>query len=768
MKAVLHWLSAHSILAQRKLLVLFTLCAAIAGVLDGFNRFDNLLYDRILSATDTPAPKDVLIVMIDDSSIQELGYWPWRRWLHAELLDRLASARAVGLDIIFAEPSRAYPDDDALLADAIRRHGRVVLPVVLQQAHDALAPISPLASAAAGLGFINIKPDGDSVTRRVSLVETRQDKVTAHFLLALLRAGGDSAVADRAMAQALAAPDTPMLIPYSGDPGHFRSVPYQAVLRGEVSAEEIADHYVLVGPWATGLGDIFPTPVSHRSALSMSGVEIIANALQAVRQNKVLIQASAWQRALFTALPVLLLCLLLPRLSPAKTVLTCALLIAVVLASAVLLLHVGHVWLPPSAALLMLMLCYPIWNWRSQETVLRYLNAELHRLNREAPPELGGLHAADDSHSLEGRFTKLLHTLDRVRNLRRFLTDSLHGMPDATLLVDEQGHLKFFNHTAAEHFQRHGISSAELIDLPVEQVLACIVTDPNTRHTVIETIKTPSNSTMPSDSPWSIDLEVRDETDRFLLLKCAPIRTARNVLAGTIMTLTDITAIRTAERQREETMRFISHDMRAPQNSILALIELHRNRATPEQREALDRISLLAHRTLHLVDDFVDLSRAQSAALEPRIIDLADLLQNAVDELWAQAQQRHIRIHYAPPDTPVTILGDESLLLRALRNLIDNAVKYSPCDSQIRCTLAPTERYWEIRIIDQGPGIAPEDLEKIFKPFVRLNTDVTGTGLGLAFVRTVIVRHNGLISVTSPPGAGACFVLSLARASGTV
>jgi len=754
----------RGVLAQYRLLWLLVLCAAMAGVLGGSSRVDNLFYDRLLNAVDTPAADDVLMVVVDDNDIAQLGYWPWRRVYHARLLDQLASARAVGLDIIFAEYSTAYPGDDAVLAEAIRRHGRVVLPLVLpvEPAQTPILPIASLASTANALGFINIVPDEDSVVRSVSLAQLDDGREVAHFALALLRAGGQAQVADQALQRVRASGYAPMLIPYGGSPGHVRMVSYRAVLRGEVPREEIANKYVLIGTWATGVGDIFHTPVSERLQRRMAGVEIIANVLQAVRQGHSPVKANAWQRALFSALPVALLCLLLPRRSPTQAILSCITLMAATLTGSVVLLHGAQIWLAPSAALFMLMLCYPVWAWRSQEAVLRHLNAELHRLNREAPLELDQGPTVHGDHSLESRFAELLSALGRVRNLRRFLTDSLHGMPDATLLVDDEGRLKFFNHAAAAHFHRRGMSGISVIDQPVDAVLASIITDAEVRQRVVEAIKAPPHR-LAHASPWSVDLEVRDVMGQLLMLRCAPVRTASNQLAGAIITLTDITAIATAEQQREETLRFISHDMRAPQNSILALIALQRDNATPEQREALTRIDVLVHRTLRLVDDFVGLSSAQTAKIEPRIVDLADLLQSATDELWAQARQKRIRILYTRPAAPAVTLGDDDLLLRALRNLLDNAIKYSPDGTDVTCTLTSEAQHWEIRIIDQGPGVAQDDLENIFKPFVRRNTQVAGTGLGLAFVRLVATRHKGRVDMINQPGGGACFVLCLPR-----
>ena len=142
--------------------------AALLGALNGLGRVDQILYDRAVVMTPRPASPDILIVAIDDATIDALGRWPWRRAIHAALLDRLQGARAVGLDVIFAEPDTINPNDDAILADSLRRNGRAVLPVVLDRLDhpgSMSLPIPALAQAAAGLGFINARIDADGVVR---------------------------------------------------------------------------------------------------------------------------------------------------------------------------------------------------------------------------------------------------------------------------------------------------------------------------------------------------------------------------------------------------------------------------------------------------------------------------------------------------------------------------------------------------------------------------------------------------------------------------
>lgn len=114
------WLAARTGIMLTMVLVTV---AGLLGALGGMGRIDLTLYDRAVSLSGRPASPEILIVMIDDDSIATLGRWPWSRTVHAALLDKLGEARAVGLDIIFAEPDRAEPAVDAQLAEAIRRNG---------------------------------------------------------------------------------------------------------------------------------------------------------------------------------------------------------------------------------------------------------------------------------------------------------------------------------------------------------------------------------------------------------------------------------------------------------------------------------------------------------------------------------------------------------------------------------------------------------------------------------------------------------------------
>src|SRR5690606_35380909 len=196
---------------------------------------------------------------IDDYSISQLGRWPWSRHLHAQLVDRINDAhpRALGLDIILSEAESGNNDNDARLADAIRQYGRTVLPALMTSAGQGLmisTPIPVLAQAAHALGHIDLEHDSDGVVRSIYLREGQNGRWWPHSAAALLATGrGEDLSATRLPAKPHAdrpddwQRDDQIHIPFEGGIGHFQSVPYVSVLRGEVPDAFFTDKYVLVG-----------------------------------------------------------------------------------------------------------------------------------------------------------------------------------------------------------------------------------------------------------------------------------------------------------------------------------------------------------------------------------------------------------------------------------------------------------------------------------------------------------------------------------------
>ena len=746
------------------------LCAA--G--DVFWRLDFGLYDAALPTG--PAPDDVMIVAIDDASIAELGHWPWRRALHAALLDKLNAlgARAVALDLLLSEADTGAPQEDAALAAAMTRGAPVVLPLFVEMvpghAPRLRPPIPVFATAAAGVGHANLELDRDGSVRSVFLQEGIGSPQWPHFAVALLEAApGAAPVVLRGARHpdlAGAGPETWVRdhrigIPYLGPPGHVSRVSYVDVLRGAVPAEAIRGKIVLVGATAHGIGDAYPTPRSGQS-VAMSGIEITANVLQTVRAGTDIEPVPRPVAAALSLLPLVLGAVLLLVLAPWQSLVGMVVLGVGTLGASVLALQAGHAWWPPSSALAGLLVMYPVWSWRRLAVTQRFLEQEFAALAKERFPLLGGplesVGALSSADFLERRIELLRRATQRLRGVRRLFSDTLSGLPDATVLLDEAGRIVLANQAAAQLF---GVGDAgELENLDIDALLLARVQSAES-----------SFDSLSTGAPITVEATLSPTNVR-VLIRAVPFRGIPGERVGTILALADITALRAAQAEREDVLRFLSHDMKSPASSLLGLAQLQRD---PDRAlapaELSGRLELLAQRLLTLVDGFVALVRAEAAdpgAFED--FDLGDAIKDADDEVWASAHARGSAITTRVPEEATLVHGDRQLLARAFVNLLSNGLKFSDAGSDIEMTLECVAGEAVVEIADHGRGIAPLVVPSLFRRFSRGPsqgaTDPGGAGLGLAFVRVVAEKHRGRVWVAAREGYGAVlrFALPIAAA----
>ena len=768
------------------LTVVLTLLSAGLGAINGLGRPDNTLYDAAQGLLSRAAPDDIVIIAIDEASLATLGRWPWPRATHARLLERLAGAkpRAVGLDLILTE---AEPQGDAALARALAGVP-TVLPIIREQrAADGFrtphlaGPVPELSAAAAALAHIHVEVDADGIARSVFLREGLHMgdlgiRTWPHFSWAML-ATGHKAMAD-ATPPGRRNPRPPgagqwtrdfwMHIPFTGPPGSIARESYADVLSGKVEAGRFAGKYVLVGATAVGLGDAYPTPVSGHSRL-MPGVEISANVLAALRQNRAIVVATPWVNALFNGLPVLLLMLGLRRLGPRRGLLLTTALLLTLPALAGWGLSRGT-WLAPCAGLLGLALSYPLWSWRRLEATVAFLGAEFGRLAAEPRvlPESDAVQPAGTD-VVEARMLALAGAADRLRNLRRFVSDTLDSLPDAALVTDRDGAVLIANRAAARLLVA---TAPETLRGRMVGDLSATLTAPDrdALPPTWEQLKQLGRDAAASAGGAAPSIECATREGRDLLARCALVNDATGELAGWIVAFADVSELREAERSREEVLAFLSHDMRSPQTSILALLELHAMDPDDNPVETVhQRIEQYARRTLSLSEGFLQLARAETKAHETTVEDLGVLVEEAVDDVWAAAEQKSIKVRIQWDGEPVPVNADRALLLRAIINLLTNAVKYSPADTTVSVTVAMrNEDGVEVcvcEVADQGYGISAENQAKLFERFRRFSEPgqptAHGAGLGMAFVKTVIEKHEGRIDVKSATGAGSVFTLVL-------
>ena len=207
-------------------------------------------------------------------------------------------------------------------------------------------------------------------------------------------------------------------------------------------------------------------------------------------------------------------------------------------------------------------------------------------------------------------------------------------------------------------------------------------------------------------------------------------------------------------------LRDISHELRSPLARLGVALELARPDGNPEARQkALQRIEMEAERMNEMIGQLLSLTRLEADAcqLERKPFSLSGLLERLVQDADFEAKNRRCRVMLQRSDA-VSFNGSEKLLSRALENVIRNAVKYTAIESNINVELTVTTQEICVHILDQGPGVPEESLEKLFDPFYRVanarDRQSGGTGIGLAIAERAIKLHGGSIQATNRPEGG--------------
>ncbi len=718
-------------------------------------RVDRVLYDIGLTLSPRSAPADVLIVAIDDASVAAIGRWPWRRAVHATLLQRLADARprAVLFDLLFSEPD-ADPRQDMLLATALGA-APVVVPLAWTtqpgEAPRLLLPTGALRGAAR-VAQAEVEPDSDGVVRHAFLHAGIGEATLPHVALALLEAGGepqrDAPPADRAPAGRVGlgnawVRDGRLAIRFQGPAGFLHRVSYVDVLSGAVPAETLRGKYLLIGMTAVGLGDAYATPmIGARGA--MPGVEVIGQTMQALRAGDALQSPPAWLSGALSAAGVLLLVASFTRVRQRVALgLSLALVLLVVLAS-VSLIGAGW-WFTPVGFVPAALLAYPLWSWRRLEVLASALDREIARLDADAPDAPGAARPREAG-DVDRHVAAIGEATERLRRSRRFLAASLECLPEAVLLADAMGLVMLANRRAAALFEVD--EPGELVGLSLARLLGEL--DSNA------SIDWPSSLQAVAGQHAALVVQARLAGHGDFLLHVAPAPAGDG--PRLIVTCADVSSIIAAERAREEALAFVTHDLRSPVSSIQLLADLHQRGIPPLPLDALmAEVRHLAGRALELSEAFVQAAQAQSKPLELTDGDLAALLAETVREVTPQAVAREVRLVLPAIEAPVPARFDRELLARAIGNLLTNAIKYSPRHGVVSIDISIHDAGLLVTVQDQGPGIDAQQLSRLFHAYSRIGASPlqAGVGLGLQFAQRVADRHGGWVHAYSQPGQGA-------------
>jgi two-component system phosphate regulon sensor histidine kinase PhoR len=271
------------------------------------------------------------------------------------------------------------------------------------------------------------------------------------------------------------------------------------------------------------------------------------------------------------------------------------------------------------------------------------------------------------------------------------------------------------------------------------------------------------------EGPCAAEADIAEPARRTLLLSAAPLPDTHS---GAVAVVHDITELRRLERVRRDFVANVSHELRTPITSVLAAAETLQGDAMGKPEVAARFIASIhrnASRLAAIVEDLLRLSKIESGRWKYELLDVPvrALAERVVELASAAAVAQEIKVEVQVADGGLAVRADEAALQLVVANLVDNAIKYSPEGGSVRITAEPVERGVAISVHDNGIGIEPPALERIFERFYRVDKgrsrEAGGTGLGLSIVKNLVQGMGGEVTVRSEPGKGSTFTVTLPR-----
>ncbi len=336
--------------------------------------------------------------------------------------------------------------------------------------------------------------------------------------------------------------------------------------------------------------------------------------------------------------------------------------------------------------------------------------------------------------------------LEELSKDRARMEAILSGMVEGVLVLDRQGRVQLVNRAAQAMLH---VDSAAIGRLYLEVI----------RH---PDISAQLAAALRGETVDAGELPLGRDLSRLFVARAAAVGGG-----GAVLVLHDITDLKRADQIRRDFVANVSHELRTPLTAIRGYVEALAEGADAEQtRRFVEIIARHSLRMERLVSDLLRLARldAHQEVLDMAPCDLQQIFTAVVTDLarTVEEKRQHIVIAVAPDACSIT--ADPAKLHDVVRNLIENAVNYSPDQAEIHVGTARLEGALQFTVSDTGPGIPESDLTRIFERFYRVDKARTrpgGTGLGLAIVRHLIELHGGSVKAENRPEGGARFTVTL-------
>lgn len=372
----------------------------------------------------------------------------------------------------------------------------------------------------------------------------------------------------------------------------------------------------------------------------------------------------------------------------------------------------------------------------------------------EAPP--AGLDARDElgrlARALDQARRRLREQFRGVDRVRQDLQSMLETIPEAVIALDADQRVLFANQSTFRLFE---VAEREVVGKKLWEAIR----QPGLQDSV--------TATFASGGPTNREFEMRQPA-RIVSFRGRTLSVGSG--RGVILVLNDVTELRRLERLRQDFFASVSHELKTPLAAIKAYGETlldDDGRDPTVLRRFLERIAEQADRLHALVLDMLMLARVESEdhGFDFQPIPASRVVASSVEAFRSDAESKRVALEFDARDEEVQVLADAEGLGMIVRNLVDNAVKYTPPGGRVRVRVGVEQDAVSIVVEDTGVGIPPEDLSRIFERFYRVDKarsrELGGTGLGLSIVKHTVQRFGGDVSVRSRLHEGSEFRVSL-------
>jgi PAS domain S-box-containing protein len=373
-------------------------------------------------------------------------------------------------------------------------------------------------------------------------------------------------------------------------------------------------------------------------------------------------------------------------------------------------------------------------------------NTELYRLVRDQATRLG----------------------DMLRQQRQIASQHvaiLTAITDGVAVSDEKGRLTVLN-DAAQRVMRLG--KKEFIgQSPSVLFTAFPEQEQQAAQEALAQVTTRSRQQRP---PSLVSVMLRQE-HQTVQAAFMPMFDDRQHFAGTVIVFRDVTREQEVSQAKNEFVSIVAHELRTPMTSIKGYTDLLLQGAvggvTDGQQHFLQIVKTNVDRLSDLVSDLLDTARIEAGRikLECAPLQITGIVHEVCDSIAETIKERGLTLTVSADAGMPTVLADRNRVIQILMNLLSNAYRYTPSGGEITMSIQPTDSAVLIAIADNGIGIAPQDLERVFEPFYRTNQELVnkqpGTGLGLPIVKSLVEMHGGKVWLVSELGKGSTFTFTL-------